>query len=337
MGVVTVAELSAGLLWPKLLRAPALASRPGSLVLGVLLAALAVLYLEAGAAAWRALDLAGSNPFATLLGGAAAQGGIVELLLSRPIVLLAVVAPLLALVALGGGAICRIVALDFCADLLVRTRTALAFALRRRAALLGAVLTPLVIVLALVLVVRGVGWLLHLVPAIGGIAHGLLLPGALLAIAILALYVLGHGMLSAAVVVEGTDGVDAIQRAYTYVLNRGWRFLIYLGLLVLQGVVATALLLALAMLAFEAALAWSGAADPEPGTVAAGAIDVWRRVVLVLIGGWVVSFHHAAGTLLYLLMRRVHDAMDLREVWLVPPPDPLRASDDDVAEADAGD
>ena len=140
-------------------------------------------------------------------------------------------------------------------------------------------------------------------------------------------FMLGQSMLAPAVAVEGTDSVDAIQRIYAYLLGRPGRALIYLSLAAVQGLIAIGLAAWVLNGAADLTASMAGSFLPgersralfEPGqqSSAGGAIVAfWQLFVSLILSGVLVSWHATAGTLVYLLLRRVCDEQDLREVWM---------------------
>lgn len=219
---------------------------------------------------------------------------------------------------------------------------ALGFAASRWRSLLGAVLGPLVLV-----------WLLSAVVAIGGLL--LRVPGldvaaalgflvalvvGLVSFVVLAGLVIGWWLSVLAIVCDGADALDAVQRSLAYIVGKPVRLVVYAGvgfatawalMVVVTGVALGAVGLsahAAASLAGESGqavvrhavvsgLQGAGAAGEAPGStggVAAGVMTVWvRLVVLVVIGAWVAVLTGAA-TGAYLAIRRAVDGLDMDEL-----------------------
>ncbi|MBL8747129.1 MAG: hypothetical protein JNK58_12340 [Phycisphaerae bacterium] len=352
-GPVTLDELSAGLVWPTLLRTPVLALQPPRVLIGILvmlalwgigrlldwLLAFGGVEAIGSPLVWRLRDgwldaseqLVSLHPAEALrFLGDATFGHVLGLLEYRPLTAGLAVLLLAPIFAIGSGAIARSVAVDLAVGTNLGVRDSLAFALRRWASFLGALIIPVVLIGVGIGALKVAGWLFLGLPylnVLGALAYGLFLLVGLFTYALLIGFMLGQPMLAPAVAVEGTDAVDAIQRVYAYLLGRPGRALIYLFLAIAQGLIAIGL----------AAWVLNGAADLtssmagsflsgeksralfEPGhqAGAAGAIVAfWQLCVALVLSGILVSWHATAGTLIYLLLRRVCDEQDLREVWM---------------------
>lgn len=354
-GPVTLAELCAGLVWPALLRAPALAVQPPRVALGVLIVAVVavvarlfdggcriigaealagplVLSITDGVRGFvaRLLDLQLSGALAALYRGVFA--GPFDLLASRPFagaVLLLLVTPAWMI---GGGALCRMVALDVAGHINLSLRESLGFALRRAGALVFAMLIPILSMGAIALLMAVVGWLLLSLPVvdfIGALGYGLFMAAGFLVVLLFVGFVAGQAMLAPAVAAEGTDALDAVQRAYAYVLGRPARLALYaLGALALGAVAATIAGMIVdggVRLTSELTGAWLSDArfnalrttvGTDDETLSALLIHRWEQLAMLLLVGFTVSLYFALSTVVYLLVRRVNDEQDLREVWL---------------------
>ncbi len=345
---VLLADLTAGLVWPRLFRALPLAAHPSR----ILLAAGAFIWLMAVGSTF---DLVAGRPIQW--GAASERLGVFEALaisdkqaeaaaLAKPDIfrsapphawsllatLLVLVTPVLLL---AHAAIARSVACDVAQRLNLPTASALRFAARKWPSILGAWFGPALLALGLVFLLLLSGLLLRWpgLNILGGALYGLflLLGGALVFIALG--FFLAQSLLAPAVVIENTDAIDAVQRAYAYLVCRPGRFIVYAAILIAQGIIsiAVAAFLLHATLEWTAGLtgAWSRGpilARPDPtGTtaVAAALAGLWRSLFLALLGGFVLSFYASASTLLYLTLRRINDDQDVEDIWL---PDASRAA-----------
>ncbi len=367
-------DLLDGLLWPKLLRAPALALGPGRLGFasalvvviftldtvwraifggpapgplvntvqglrkpaGELLTAL-LPYSQGGSWTWNP-DLAEAGratmslfihvPTSLVLPTDAQLGGQAGGQLVPGILATLLLLPLGALLlAICGGAISRSVACEFALGQVISWPKALGFALGRWGSLLGALLGPVVVVWGLCVVLLAVGWLMKW-PVLN-FAIALLFPLALvlalLAAVVMAAYVLGHIMLIPAVACDGADGFDAIQRAYAYVYGRPLRLVGYLLIVLVQGVLAFLLLGGFAYLTLMVAQQTTGVAvatEARPAATAAWfdratawTVQFWGSLVKVVVFSYAISLYYTGSTLIYLLMRRLNDEQDIRDIW----------------------
>jgi len=269
------------------------------------------------------MDLAGSHPVYAVL------YGIATLLVT----------------ALIGGAVARLAAVQACRGQTVSLGTGLNFAARHYAWFVLTPLLPIVMALILALLLAIVGAILFNLPVLeilGAVLLGPLLAlGFVLALLIIGLTVGGH-LFYPALAVEGSDGFDAVSRAFNYVLGRPWRYLFYTGVLVVYGTITylfVALVVLLTLHLTRGALGWWVAAElagqsrleavvpglgtvftPEisseaegsaSATIAAGVAQLWLRLLAALLPAYVFSFYFTGHTWLYLLLRRAADGTEL--------------------------
>lgn len=246
--------------------------------------------------------------------------------------------------AVGGGAIARMAAVQMASHMRVPAFNAVQFAFTRWLRFAIAPLMPLVAaaVVALVIVIMG---LLILIPGLnilGGILYIIALLLGLLIAFLLLVYALAFIMVVPAMAVEDCDGADGQQRAYGYVLSKPLHMLGYLliGLIGLTLGYFIVSLFAGAVLSITSTLYGAFDADnpaltptrfvptfltnetPAEETVArwdhraAGwFINLWQSLVVSLVWAYVVSYFFSAATIIYLLMRRVSDGQDIQEIW----------------------
>lgn len=160
-----------------------------------------------------------------------------RLLLDHPISTLAALLPAGLITAIFATAIARSAAAEFSMDVRVPWTRALAFGIARVRATAFATFLPFLLLLTLLGGSLAVGTLLTNTLGWSWAAY-ILVPvcvvvGTIAALALLA-YVLGQGLLVPAVAADGADAMDAIQRAYAYVIGRPIRLLLYGSLLGLQ-------------------------------------------------------------------------------------------------------
>ncbi len=159
----------------------------------------------------------------------------------------------------------------------------------------------------------------------------------------LCVFLLALPMLTPAVLAEGTDSIDSIQRSAAYVVAQPVRYLAYAIILVAQILLFTAILAALIRAAFVLTGALSAMFLPDPyaalvrqssafGTLPTLGLDAgeyprwqarsgelivfWRRVLVFAVpASYAVSSFYTAGAALYLAMRRLCDGQDPAELW----------------------
>jgi hypothetical protein len=245
-----------------------------------------------------------------------------------------------------GGAISRMTALEFARDSTVGLGDAVRFAIRH---LRGYVMGP-VLPLAgglLILLFCLLGGLVARVPYLDVIMGVLwflaILGGALLALALLGLAVIWPLMFPA-ISVEGTEGVDALTRGYSYLIGRPWNYFFYWLVALING--AAAMLIAVAfgyatVWLSQYAVSWgmgdanaklayadtplngfwraslSAGVEPAGSKAAlAGLVGFWTHLVFMGVVGFAYSYFWTAATVIYFLMRRDVDEIDATEVDL---------------------
>jgi len=229
----------------------------------------------------------------------------------------------LLLLSVGLGAIARSTALTLGSGRTVSVREAMAFALSRVRLLTVAVLVPaflIVVLLFLAMLFRWVFFSADFMQPIGATLFFVPLLIGFAAAVLLLVSLAGHSMFAPAVVVENTDGIDAVQRSWGYIVARPIRFAFYAGvaLLVFAG----------AYWLFQLACRWGidlgMVAVPQEvqqemirdSSYASDAIGFWVQVLWLLFIGWVISFYGCASTIVYLLMRLACDEQDVSVIWM---------------------
>lgn len=377
-GMLTLDDLLRDLVWPKLLRAFPLALRPSRLGMAAVYLIGAVLLVMAadrldndpkGNALVLAMQTVGMNSASgasALMPGPGDRSGPGEraagagrevhmtfvtlparLLREHTLVALLIVPLLVGWTAIMGGAIARSAACDFSSGVSLTWPQSLGFALSRWASLVGALVLPLITLWAIVLAMSIAGWALFslgVVNVLGGLLWGLFLVGGLVCAVIMLAYVVGWSMLVPGVACEGTDAIDSVQHAYSFVFARPGRVIVYQFILLVQGVLAVSLVGIVVGLtlytAQHAGMVFSGprgsavlfnllgepSAAGGPSTVTGGGIarllaSLWTLVPVALGLGFLVSYLFTGSTILYLCMRRLVDGQDVSELWypgLVP-------------------
>jgi hypothetical protein len=358
---LTFDDLVGDLVWPKLLRAGHLALRPSRLGLAfVFVIGLFLLIALADKVDGDVGRNVLADSFSTIRMDAAeaALGGqrtgprigreVYEVFVATPAYLVRtspwvafLVLPLMAIwTAVCGGAICRSAACEFAQGLGIEWPKAVGFALSRWWALVGALVGPLLLAWGLMLAMCVAGWALFSLPVVnllGAATWPLFLLGGLVVSIVLLAYLAGSPMLLPSVACEGTDAVDAVQHAYSFVLARPLRLASYLLILIVQMIVLFVIVSAIFWLAINVAqkcgMEWSGTrgadalgAMPDhvvqevdekaPWRVVRGLVNLWTVVPVLLPIAFLASFTWCGSTILYLAMRRVVDGQDVHEVWM---------------------
>lgn len=327
---VTFEDLAGDLVWTKLLGAAGLALRPGRVGIGFFMVALMWLAVQVGgqidgregnavldawgesaSAFWGGavdsiMGIVGGDAVRVRDGGTRMYAGLMTWPdrltdgLWSAVVGAAVLGFVTLVWAVGGGAISRMSAAEFCHGVWLEWTEGLAFARQRIWSLVGALLIPALLVFGAALALAIGGWALFNIPGlnvIGGVLYGLMLVGGLLAGIVLLALIIGKQLLVPAVAVEGTDAIDAVSRAYSYIFRPG-RLLLYWAIVLVQGVVCVGVAWVVAVfvlgLTSAATGAWTGdngravtrgetpmvikTTEPEP-TPADADPDVLDRVV----------------------------------------------------------
>jgi len=243
-----------------------------------------------------------------------------------------------AVLAFGGGLLCRMEAVSIATRDTPRVNPALAMVIPRWPAFFGALVTPLLLAGLLSIILLVFGFVLLNIPAIdiiGGLLYGVaILFGLGVAMLVLAFIVCGL-LLLPVVATENCDGADAMHRAIAYVVAKPLTWMLYLftimlglalGLVLVSGVASLTVLITSELsgamtrhdLMLSAAALAQGGEIPDMSwneRFTAGLIAFWTSLVNWAIGGWGVAYLMAASTRAYLLLRRVCDAQDEREIW----------------------
>jgi len=277
---VMLGDLTDDLLWPKLLRAPALALAPSRVLAGAICAFLLSVILQIATIAEPAEGEPPTGFFSELLAvtnglerainhlassaleldpfgfASALQSSAIFLrqtVMHSPMVALLIGIPFIAILSIAGGAIARSCAIEFAHGRFAPSDDTLGFALRRARHFVLAVVGP-VVLCATVLLIIALGGLLLSVPVLdvlGSILYAIALLLGIGVTLVLVLHVLALPMIVPALAVEGTDAFDAIQRSYAYVIAKPLRYLSYALLMLVLAVLAGTIFTMLAAAAIE--------------------------------------------------------------------------------------
>ncbi|MFT3786122.1 MAG: hypothetical protein QM770_08150 [Tepidisphaeraceae bacterium] len=261
----------------------------------------------------------------------------------------------LLMVAIFGGAISRIAAVEVAREEKISIRNALRFSFAKLVSYVSAPIMPLLVVIGIALLLAIAGWLSELafiggtLTVVIGIAFCVAIFLAVLAGLALIGVVGGFGLMYPTISVEGSDSFDAVSRAFSYVFARPWRVFFYSLVAVIHGALTYLFLRFFVwvtlLLAHTFLLLWTGprhAGDtslrhifPTPqfselhpavsgfnltGTeyVASGVLSFWAYLFITLLGAYLLSWYLSANTIIYYLLRQEIDAAELDEVYLEP-------------------
>lgn len=187
---------------------------------------------------------------------ASAVRGIGWLLLQRPVYAVIFGLFMLLVFAYFGGGLCRSAAVQSAREETISLGAALRFASEKYGGLLTAPLMPVVMFMILALLIFVFCGLIGAIPVfeiLTGIFYPLtLLGGFVLAIVFLAT-LLGFHLMWPTIAVEGSDGFDAVSRAFSYIGSRIWHVGFYSFVLLLYGGVSFVLVRLVAMLSLKMA------------------------------------------------------------------------------------
>ena len=243
-----------------------------------------------------------------------------------------------AVLAFGGGLLCRLEAVGKASQDREPLGPALAMVISRWTAFFGALVMPLVLAGVLAFIVLLFGLLFFSLPVIdvlGGLFYGVALVLGL-GIALLLLgFSVACPLLLPAVATENCDGPDAMHRAIAYVVARPLRWLLYLFTILLGLALGLLLVVTVSKLtvyvtgslvdqwAFGESISHASAAMDGTNSAdavwhtqwAGGLVAFWMGLVQWIVAGWSLAYVMSASTRAYLLLRLTCDGQDEREIW----------------------
>lgn len=350
----TLADFTDDLLWVKLMRAPALALRPERLVVclfGVILILACLrlpgIFISSEGSPLNTFIEFEKEALRELVSGIKRfhSGDIVagiwkfvfsgprQTVSDAPLSAAIMFIPSILIFCLVGGAVSRMVACEFSQGTKMPWDKALMFSLSRLTSSVLALLMPLIVVVGLGALISLFGWTLGIAGAnlVGALAYGIALIFAALAVVAIGTYLIGWPMLIPAIACEGTDAVDATQRAVAYVLGRPLRLFLYSVFLMAQAAVAT-LICAVVVAGVEGFIAHASAqfagdaakqvASGDAGSLgwsfkgAAWIVSQWHMALSLIVSAFVLCLHFSGSTIRYLLLRRINDGQELEEIWM---------------------
>jgi hypothetical protein len=251
----------------------------------------------------------------------------------------------LAVSAVTGGAICRMAALEFAQNERPGLIESLRFSAARFRSLFGALLTPMVIIIGMGSLIIVLG-LLGNIKYIGELILALSMPLILITGVLMMLVVLGTlgglNLMFPTIAFENSECFLAVNNSFRYVFARPWRLGFYTVIAMIYGAISYTLsrffvfgLLLSCYRFLELGFVQSNAKLqrlwPEPRfeslftlsaldttvwseSIAAALIQIAILGVIALLAAFVVSYCFSANTIIYALMRKRVDDIDLSEV-----------------------
>ncbi len=257
----------------------------------------------------------------------------------------------LAVISVGGGAICRIAALQFARGEKPGLTESLRYSVKKFTSFFAAPLVPVGIIIFIGLFVLVLGLICN-IPGAGELIMAVfmflaLIAGALIAVVLIGA-VAGFNLMFPAVAYDGSDCFDAISRSFSYVFSRPWQMGFYTAIAAIYGSICYTFVRLFAFLLlwvthrFLQLGIWvdnsSKAVNkliaiwPEPrfiklvtpSGVAAGnwseslAVFLVQLLLLAVIGlvvSFIMSFYFSANTIIYSLLRNKVDNTALDDVY----------------------
>ncbi len=261
----------------------------------------------------------------------------------------------LVVIAVAGGGICRMAAMQFARDETIGPTEALRFGLKKFIGFLTAPLIPIGIIFILGLFVFLLGLIGNL-PWAGELIIGICLIITLFVGLLITLVLIGTiggaNLLYPVIAYEASDGFDAVSRAFSYIYARPWRMIFYTTLAAFYGGASylfvrffVFLLLFVTHLFLRLGVRVEGSTEglnklasiwPEPtflnllGSRAevaqnwseSGASFLVSMALLIVFGllvSFVISFYFSVNTIIYALLRNKVDNSPIDEISTDPP------------------
>jgi len=348
---VLLADLTSGLLWPTFLKCPSMAFSPPRWFLGIMGAFMIVLVSAAHTAVFSSetsdevitspdtsvglepvlYSMMSLNPMKMVYSMTAAAQHHIEDISQSPWTSFAFYIPLILVLGIFGFAITRSASIQFAHGRQTDAVGALSSALLMIRQIALATLGPLVVcgLLSLIVMLFGLFLGIPVVNIVGSVLYLLGLVLSVLIVCILTLHVLCLPMTISALAIEGTDGFDALQRSYAYLIARPIRLAIYAIILVVLSATITTIVATLAGWSIEMADTLVSTLTNDAGRrVVTGSsemtatepfahriITLVRSALELIVVGYALSLVFCSSTMCYLCIRRVCDGQDITEVW----------------------
>jgi hypothetical protein len=234
----------------------------------------------------------------------------------------------LAVWAFFGGAITRIAAVQLASEEQVGWGESLRWAASKWLSYFGAPLFPLMGIALAVLPLLVAGLLMRWPPTLllVGLVWPLALVGGLVMAILLVGLIFGWPLMWATISVEGTDTFDALSRTYAYVFQRPLRYLFYvlvaavlglLGWLVVENFAGAVIWLAEWGTSWGSGVqGWTSLELDGAGGAGVAVMRFWAGWIKWLALGYFYSYFWTASTVIYYLLRRDVDATEMDEVFL---------------------
>jgi hypothetical protein len=257
----------------------------------------------------------------------------------------------LCIVSVGGGAICRIAALQLAQNEKPGVIESLRFSIKRFTSFFATPLVPAIIIAIAGLCVVSIGLISNIPFGLGELGVGILMLPALVAGAVIAAVLLGAigglNLTFPAVAYNGSDSLDAVSRSFNYVYAKPWRLGFYTAIAVIYGAICYIFVRFFAFLllwstyrglrfgavtesarglrdkvaaiwpepAFSRLLDYSNATGTWQESTAALLVYLSALVIVGLVASFIISFYFSSNTVIYALMRNQVDETPIEEVY----------------------
>jgi len=252
-----------------------------------------------------------------------------------------------------GGIISRIAAVNITKDEGLDLKKAISFANKKYISLFSPFILSILGFLFF-LVCNLLGGVVGRVPYVGELLVALLLPLAIISGFIMVFILIGYAFSArffiSTIAVESSDAFDAVSRSFQYLYAEPWRYIWYVLVAKVYGIITTAfvwffggmmIVISLATVKLGMGLKlhdimcltglpcnMTPSIGPMPATyhIAAYIIMFWLVLLIGMLLAYVVSYCCSAQTIIYLLMRKKVDDIEMTELYEEEPAGDLTAA-----------
>ncbi|HLD36039.1 MAG TPA: hypothetical protein VJC37_04900 [Planctomycetota bacterium] len=251
-----------------------------------------------------------------------------------------------------GGIISRIAAVNITKDEGLDLKKAISFANKKYVSLFSPFILA-VLGFLFFAVCNLLGGLVGRIPFVGELLVALLLPLAIISgfimVFILIGFIFGRMFFIPTIAVESSDAFDAVSRSFQYLYAEPWHYIWYMMVSIFYGIITTAfvwffggLMIVVSLvtvklgmgLKLASILAMTGlhncgqipASAPVTYNIAAYVIMVWLVLIVGMLLAYIVSYCWSACTIVYLLMRKKVDDIEMTELYEEEPAGDLAAA-----------
>ncbi len=255
-------------------------------------------------------------------------------------------------IAIAGGTICRITAMQFARGEKPGLVESLKFGVKKFRSFVTAPILPYVLVILVGFIIFLFGLICN-IPRAGEIITGISMPfvftvGALITVTLVGTTA-GFNLIYPAIAYDGSDSFDAISRAFSYVFARPWRMFIYTFIASIYGIICyffARLLIFLLLWSTRLFLSfgmWKNSSSgqtlkinaiwPKPNflnlfgtaelitrnwseSIGAFLIHLFVAIAVGLLVSFLISFYFSANTIIYSLLRYRADNVKIEDIYV---------------------